>query len=210
MKKIGRNGFSFIQVVQEAKVKSCKMKVLQFNQTIFKLLGIIDSKQEPNHTQMIISKYICLISPILFLVALIGFFLMNFTNVAQATSACYLICVTGNGFLTYLDFLLNRTTVVSIIQRFQNMANSCDPKFQPFYVKCENQINKIAYHFKTLIFTSIYSVFSVPIVVSINQWLNGNFSMDLLVLPASLLYINIQKLNKIQNFSYWICIPNTE
>lgn len=169
-------------------MKSFKMKVLQLNQTIFKLLGIVDSKQDPNHSQMIISKYICLISPILFLFALIGFFLMNFTNVAQATSAFYLICITGNGFLTYLDCLVNRTTVVSIIQGFQSLVDSCNPKYQPFYVQCENQINKIVHHFKQLIFISIYSVFSVPIVVLIYKWLNDNHSMDLFELPASLLY----------------------
>lgn len=164
------------------------MKVLQLNQTIFKLLGIIGSKQDPNHFRMFISQYICLISPIPFLISLIGFFLTHFTDVAEATNAFYQICGTGMGFLTLLDCFVNRKTVLSIIQRFQSLADRCHPNYKPFYVKCENQIGETVRRYKILLVTLIYGVFSVPMVVLICHWLNGNFSKDLLVLPCSLLY----------------------
>lgn len=164
------------------------MKVLQLNKTIFKLLGIIDFKQDPNHIQIIIIKYICFISPIFFLTSLIGFFLMSLTDVAQATSAFYLICIEGMGFLIHLDCFVNRKTVHSIFERFQSLADTCDPNFQPFYIKCEHQISRFVHHFKILLFTLVFSVISIPIIFLTHQYLNGNFSMDLLVLPASLLY----------------------
>lgn len=163
------------------------MKVLQLNQTILKLLGIIDSKQDTNYIKMITSKYICLILPIPFLIPLIGYFLIHLTDVAEATSAFYLICITVMGFIVYLDCLANRKTVFSIIQSFQSLADTCDPNYQPFYVKCENQINKVVHRFILSLFTSVYTVFNIPIIYLIYKWLNGEFSMDLLEVPASLL-----------------------
>lgn len=166
------------------------MKVLKLTKTILKFLGIIESKQDPNHIPMIISQYICLTTPILFLIPSIGFFVINFTDVAQATNAFYLICIIGMGFLTYLDCLVNRATVCSIIQRFQHLVDTCDPGFQPFYVQCDNQINKIVHHFEILLFILVFTANSIPLAQLVYDWLNGDYSKDSLVLSASLLYIS--------------------
>lgn len=160
------------------------MKVLTLNQTILKWLGIIES---PNDIRMVISQYICLISPILLLIPSIAYFLVNFQDVAQATSAFYLICITGMGLLTYLDCLIKRSTVLSIIQRLQQIIDSVDSNFQQFYENCERQTNQIVHYFRIFVFTSVYTVISLPIVVLIFEWLNGNYSKDSLMLPASLL-----------------------
>lgn len=163
------------------------MDILHENKLNLILLGIIDSTGESYHSKMVVSKYVCLISPILLLLPSIAYFIVNFRDVGKATSAFYLICITGMGLLTYIDCLINRSIVLLIIRHLQYFADHSEPEFLKSYMKCDLLTNKIVYIFRAFVFTSVYTVITIPMVILIVQWLCGNYSIELRVLPASLL-----------------------
>lgn len=163
------------------------MKVLRMDQQILKMLGIISSKGKPYYLQMIISQYVCLITPVLLLLPLIAYFLVNFRDVAEATSAFYLICIAGMGSVTYSEFWMKRSIVLSIIQRIQQIVDDSSEEFRPFYTKTESLAHNIVHYFKIFVFFSVFGVVSVPLSVLIFLWITGNNTDDMRMLPASLL-----------------------
>lgn len=163
------------------------MKVLRLDQTTLKLLGIISSKGKPYYTRMVISQYVCLITPVLLLLPLIAYFLVNFKDVAEATSAFYLICIAGMAFVTYSEFWRKRSTVLSIIKGIQAFADNSLDAFKPVYASNESLAYQIVHYFKICVFCSVYGVVSVPLTVLIYMWISGNYSDESRMLPASLL-----------------------
>lgn len=163
------------------------MKVLRMDQQILKMLGIISSKDKPYYFKMIVSQYTCMITPVLLLLPLIAYFLVNFGDVAEATSASYLICIAGMGSGTYLEFWKKRSIVLSIIQRIQNICDDSSEKFKPFFIKTEALACKIVNYFKIFVFISVFAVVSVPLSVLIFLWITNDYTDEMRMLPASLL-----------------------
>lgn len=162
------------------------MKVLSLDQITLKMLGIISSKGKSYYTRMIISQYVCLITPILFLIPLITFFLMNFSDVAQATSAFYLICIVGMGFVTYSEFWIKRSTALSIIDQIQKIVNDSAKEFKRVYQKTELIAYNVVHYFKIFVFCSVFGVVSVPLCILIFLWITDDYLDEMRLLPAAL------------------------
>lgn len=163
------------------------MKVLSLDQITLKMLGIISSKGKSYYTRMIISQYVCMITPIVLLIPLIAYFVVNFTDVAQATSAFYLICIAGMGFVTYSEFWVKRSTALSIIDQIQQIVNDSAEEFKSVYTKTEVIAYNVVHYFKIFVFCSVYGVVSVPLCVLIFLWITGDYMDDMKLLPAALL-----------------------
>lgn len=165
------------------------MEILKKTKFAFKLIGIIDSKEDNSYLKlfMTISQYICLIEPILLLKPMIAYFFANFNNVAKSTSAFYLICIILMGYLTYIDTLHKKSTVLSIIEHIQHFVNQSEPGFKPCYVKCESIANKSVEYYSIFVFTSAFGAISIPLSILIFQWITGIIITEQKILPASLL-----------------------
>lgn len=163
------------------------MKVLRLDQETLKLLGIISSVDKSYYLQMIISQYVCLVTPILLLLPSIAYFVVNIRDVAAATSAFYLLCIIGMGFVTYSEYWLKRSTVLSLLRRIQELVDESCEKFKSFYMATESLAFKIVYYFKIFVFCSVFSVVSVPLIVLIFMWITNDYSDEMRILPASLL-----------------------
>ncbi|XP_031617421.1 odorant receptor 13a-like [Contarinia nasturtii] len=136
--------------------------------------------------QMILSQYVCLITPVIFLIPLLTYFVLNITDVAEATSAFYLICITGMGLTTYSEFWIKRTSALSIIYRIQQIVDNSVEKFKPFYMQNEVLAYKIVYSFRIFVFCSVFGVVSLPLCILIILWVTGNYTDDMRILPAAL------------------------
>lgn len=163
------------------------MKVLRLDQRTLKMLGIISSKGKSYSTRMVISQYVCVVTPILLLIPLVAFFLVNFRDVAQATSAFYLICIAGMASVTYSEFWIKRSTALSIIHQIQEIVNNSAKEFQLIYRETELMAYNIVYYFKIFVFCSVFGVVSVPLCVLIFLWITGDYFDDMRILPAALL-----------------------
>lgn len=163
------------------------MKVMRLDQKTLKMLGIIDSKGKPYYLRMSISRYVCLITPVLLLVPLIAYFFVHFHNVAQATSAFYLISIAGMAFATYSEFWLKRPNALSIIKRVQSIVDGSLDEFRPNYEKTESLVCNIVHYFSVFMFGSVFGVVSVPLCIFLFSWITGNDTTNLKVLPAALL-----------------------
>lgn len=163
------------------------MKVLSLDQDTLKMLGIISSKGKSYYLKMLISQYVCVITPIAFMSPLFAFFLKNFRDVGQATSAFYLICIAGMASITYSDFWLKRATLLSIIRRIQAIVDDTIESYKPSYIKVEHLAHKIVHYFKVCVFISVFGVVSVPMCVLIYLWFAGDYSSAARLLPAALL-----------------------
>lgn len=163
------------------------MKVLKLDQITLKMLGIISSKGKSYHTKMLMSQYVCVITPIAFLSPLIAFFVQNIRDVEQATSAFYLICIAGMASITYSEFWMKRSTVLSIVRRIQAIVDDSIGAFKPFYTKIESLAYNIVHYFKISVFISVFGVVSVPLSVLIYLWATGNYSSEQRLLPAAYL-----------------------
>lgn len=161
------------------------MDILHENILNLILLGIIDSTAKSFYLK--ISKCVCLISPILLLLPLIAYFIVNFRSVDEATSAFYLICITGMGFLTYVDCLRKRSTIILILEHLQYFVDHSEAEFLKFYVSCDLLTNKIVQYFRVFVFACVYIVVTIPLLILIVQLVRGNYSTELRILPASLL-----------------------
>lgn len=168
------------------------MEVLSRTKFAFRLIGIIDSKEENFRLKllMIISQYICLITPIFTITPMIAYFIANFSNIAESTSAFYLICIFSMGYLTYIDTLLRKSTVSSIIESIQYCVDHSEIEFKPFYIKCGAIANKCVEYYNVFVFTSVFGTISIPLSILIFQWITGIIITDQKILPASLLYAN--------------------
>lgn len=164
------------------------MEVLKRTKFAFKLIGIIDSKENNPHLKLLltISQYICLIAPILLLTPMIAFFFANFDNVAESTSAFYLICIILMGYLTYIDTLHKKSTVLSIIEHIQYCVNQSEIGFKSCYVECESIANKSVEYYNIFVLTSVFGAISIPISILIFQWITGIIITEQKILPASL------------------------
>lgn len=163
------------------------MKVLSLDQKTLKMLGIISSKGKPYHLRMVVSQYVCMITPIAFLLPLIAFFLKNFRDVGQATSAFYLICIAGMASITYSDFWMKRSFAVSMIRRIQAIVNDSIELHKPFYARIESLAYNIVHYFKVGVFISVFGVVSVPLCALIYLWMTDDYSSAARILPAALL-----------------------
>lgn len=163
------------------------MKALRLDQKTLKMLGVISSKGKPYYSRMIISQYVCWITPILFQLPSIAYFVVNISDVAAATSAFYMICIIGMGFITYIEFWLKRSTVISLIRRIQVLTNESCEKCKSLYTETESLAFKIVHYFKMFVFCSVFGVISVPLIVLIFLWITDDYSEDMRMLPASLL-----------------------
>lgn len=163
------------------------MKALQVDQTILKQLGVISSKGKPYYTRMVISQCVCLVAPIALLIPLVAFFLCNLGDVAQATSAFYLMCITGMALVTYWEFWIKRSTVLSIIHEIQQIINDSTDDYKPMYRKTVLLAYKIVQYFRIFAFGSVYGVVSLPLCVIIFVWISGGNVDEMRILPVSLL-----------------------
>lgn len=163
------------------------MNVLRSDQKAFQMLGIISSKGDPHHLRMRISQYMCLVTPGSMLLPLIAYFLVNFRNVAEATSAFYLICIIGMASTTYSEYLLKRSMVLSIIQRIQDIVDDSTTAFRLSYQRTESLSSRIVDKFRIFVFLSVFGVVSVPLFVLIILWISNNYSDSMKILPAALL-----------------------
>lgn len=163
------------------------MKVLRLDQKTLKMLGIISSIGEPYYMRMLVSQYVCLITPVVFLLPLIVFFLKNISDVGQATSAFYLICIAGMASVTYSEYWLKRPVVLSIMRRIQNTVNDSIEPYKPFYAAIETLAFKIVHYFKVFVFISVFGVVSLPMCVLIYLWATNNYTDEARILPAALL-----------------------
>lgn len=162
------------------------MKVLKLDQITLKMLGIISSKGKSYQTKMLVSQYVCVITPIAFLLPLLAFFVQNIRDVEQATSAFYLICISGMASITYSEFWMKRSIVSSIIRRIQAIVDD-SIVYKPFYTNIESLAYNIVHYFKISVFISVFGVVSVPLSVLIYQWATGNYSSEQRLLPAAFL-----------------------
>lgn len=163
------------------------MKVLQLDQTTLKLLGVISSRGKPYYTRMLISQCVCLVAPIALLIPLVAFFLCNLDDIAQATSAFYLMCITGMALITYWEFWIKRSEVLSIIHDIQQIINDSTDDYKPMYGKTIVLAYKIVHYFRIFAFFSIYGVVSLPLCLIIFVWISGGNVVDMRILPVSLL-----------------------
>lgn len=161
------------------------MKVLNLDQITLKMSGIINSKSKSNHMSMLVSKYVCAVTPIAFLLPLLAFFVQNIRDVGQATSAFYLICIDGMASTTYFEFWLKRSTVSSLIRRIQAIVDDSIGAYRPFYTEIESTAYKIVHYYKIIVFILVFGVVSVPLIVFIYLWATGNYSSEKRLLPAT-------------------------
>lgn len=150
------------------------------------LLGIIDTTGEVFHWKMVASKYICLITPIFLLVPLIAFLIVNIRDVAQATSAFYLICIASMGTLTHIEYLVKRSIFYSIVDDLQYIIDHSVEGFERIYEKCSEWAKMSVKIFTICSFSSIFGVVSIPLLLLITRKLTG-ISVGDEKLPASLL-----------------------
>lgn len=162
------------------------MEVLSQDQNTLKLLGIMSSKGKSYHMKMVLSQCVCLITPILFLIPLITYFVMNIRDVSEATNAFYLLCICGMGLLTYSEFWLKRPIVLSIMRRVQVIVDYSMEKFKPVYIRSESLVHNVVHYFKIFVFCSVFGVVSLPLCVLIFLWITDDYSDDMRILPAAL------------------------
>lgn len=162
------------------------MKALYLDRKTLEMLGLISSEGKPYHRQMLISQYTCLITPVIFLIPLLTYFVLNFRDVAEATSAFYLICITGMGLTTYSEFWIKRPSALFIIYRIQQIVDNSVEKFKPFYQKIEFLAYKIVHYFRIFVFCSVFTVVSLPLLILIILWVTGNYTDEMRILPAAL------------------------
>lgn len=164
------------------------MKVLKLDQLSLKLLGIINSFGKPYYMKMVLSQCACLITPVLFLIPLITYFIKHFRDVAEATSAFYLICIVGMGLTTYSEFWIKRSTALSIIHRIQVIVNDSIEHFKPIYMQTESLTYNIVHYFKIFVYCSVFGVVSLPLCVLIIMWITNSYSDNMKMLPAAIEY----------------------
>lgn len=162
------------------------MKVIRLDQRALKMLGIISSEGKPYYWRVAISRFVCLTTPIVFLLPSIAYFISHFSDVAEATSAFYLICIAGMASMTYSEYWIKRPVILSIIQRIQALVNDTPTKFRPSYEKTESFAYKIVHYFKVFVFCSVFGVVSLPLLKFILVWTFGNDPEDVRILPAAL------------------------
>lgn len=165
------------------------MQVLQSYRVILKLLGIFAPDKHENSKKFLVSQYVCLVAPILILFPLIAFFVVNFRNVAQATSALYLICIIVMTLLNYVDCLIKKSTIQSIVVRLGRIVDDSSTDFQRFYHTTEKHSNEVVEYLNLFMFGTIFFVLNIPLVVVVVVWLTGNYSDDIRRFPAALLYV---------------------
>lgn len=162
------------------------MKVMSLDRTALKMLGIISSAHKPYHWRMVVSRFICLITPIVFLLPSIAYFICNLRDVSEATSAFYLICIAGMASMAYTEYWIKRTVILSIINRIQTLVDNSSNEYLPKYKQIESLTYQIVHYFKIFVFCSVFAVVSLPLCIFFCVWIVGNNPNDVRILPAAL------------------------
>lgn len=160
------------------------MKVLHSDRRTLQLLSILNADNKPYYWKL--SPIICVITPVFFLLPVIWYFFSHLTNVSEATNAFYMICINGMATLTYLEYWRKRSTILSILWRIQMLVDSASKDCHPIYVKAEFIAHHIARYFRIFLFSSVFSVVSLPLAIVIVVSILGGDTTDFRILPAAL------------------------
>lgn len=160
------------------------MKTLTLDRKALKLLGIVNADQEPFYFK--ISQLVCVITPVIFLSPIFWYFFSHFTDVGEATSAFYMICIVGMATLTYSEYWLKWPTILNILKRIQRLVDNSPREFRPFYEKTEFITSQIVHYFKLFIFCSVFGVVSLPISIVTIVLIIGEDPTEYRIVPASL------------------------
>lgn len=161
------------------------MEAMSLDRKSLKLLGIIAPQNKPFYWQ--ISAIVCVITPVIFLTPVFWYFFAHFTDVSEATSAFYMICINGMATTTYSEYWRKRSTILSILQRVQNLVDNTSNDCLPLYVKAEFYAYLVVHYFKVFVFCSVFGVVSLPLCVLIVVSMIGGDVNNRRILPASLM-----------------------
>lgn len=160
------------------------MTTLTLDRKALELLGIIDVDHKPFYFK--ISHLISVITPVIFLSPIFWYFFDHLNDVDEATSAFYMICIVGMASVTYLEYWLKQSTILSIFHRIQMLVDNSPNDCRPIYEKTEFITFHIVHYFKLFIFCSVFGVVSLPVTILIIVSIIGGDTTKLRILPASL------------------------
>lgn len=159
---------------------------MRLDQETLKLLCIISSIGKPYQWKMAVSTFAVWITPFVFILPSIAYFITHILDVVEATSAFYMICITGMATLVYSEYWLKRPIILSIIKQIQAIVNDSSREFQPFYEKTELIVDRVVFFYKTFLYCSVFGVVSLPISVYMAMWMIGMDPSSMKILPASM------------------------
>lgn len=162
---------------------------MSLDRKALKLLGIIDTDSELFYWKL--SRILCIITPAIFLTPIFWYFLSHLTDVSEATSAFYMICIVGMATATYSEYWLKRSIILSILQRIQTLVDNSTNEFRPHYETAEFIAYNVVHYFKLFVFCSVFGVVSLPMCILITVSMFGGDAANLRILPASLKWILI-------------------
>lgn len=138
------------------------MQTMRSDRKTLKLLGIISTDDESYYWK--ISHIVCYATPVVFLWPVILYFFAHITDVSEATSAFYMICVIGMATSIYSEFWFKQHTILSMLQQIQMLVDYASKDCRPIYEKAELLAYNIVHSLKLIAFWSVYGVVSLQSV----------------------------------------------